>query len=212
MRILRDLKDIVDPRHTALLIIDAQVDFCSPEGLLARKLGVDVSRIEACIPRLNHFVEECRKRGVQIFWIRQELRKDRMYPNQMTRLLDEEDQVWYDMPDSPGADWHPALIRPLDTETVITKNSYCAFRDTELHLCLQSAGIQTVLVTGFTTGVCVETTSRNAFLNGYHVVLVPDCADAHTEEEHLGAITAIKTFFGWCLTQDELYQLWDQNN
>lgn len=30
MRILRDLKDIVDPRHTALLIIDAQVDFCSP--------------------------------------------------------------------------------------------------------------------------------------------------------------------------------------
>ncbi|WP_130861710.1 cysteine hydrolase family protein [Bacilliculturomica massiliensis] len=202
------LKEIFNKNETALLIIDAQVDFCSAEGMLAKKLGVDVSRIEKCIPVLNSFIEYCRSEGIAIIWIRQELLKEKMYDNQKNRLLDENGQVWYDQPGSAGSQWHGTMTRPIDSETVITKNSYCSFKDTDLHLRLQAAGIRSLLLTGFTTGVCVETTARSGYLNGYNVAIVSDCTEAHTEEEYVSALTAIRTFFGWTPSSGEIRDLW----
>ncbi|WP_373300860.1 isochorismatase family protein [Streptomyces violascens] len=62
-------------------------------------------------------------------------------------------------------------------ELVITKTSADAFLDTDLDETLIRLGVTEVLVTGFATENCVETTARQALSHGYDLVLV---ADGHT--------------------------------
>lgn len=209
MKDFSKLQKIFNKKETALIIVDAQVDFCSAKGKLAQILGVDVSRIEKAIPNLNAFISYCREKGVKIFWIRQELIKEKMYVSQKNRLLDENGEVWYDIPNTPGSEWHDTMLKPLETEPVLTKYSYCAFKDTTLDLQLKAADIKSLLIAGFTTGVCVETTARTGFLNGYNITVLSDCADAHTEEEHTSAIDIIGTFFGWILDSKQIEELWE---
>ncbi len=204
-------KSLFLPEKTALIIIDAQISFCSEEGDLVKKYNLDTSRIEKSVPYLNSFIEYCRKNRVKVIWVRQELRKDKMYQNQSARLLDECGEVWYDRPDTRDSEWHDTIIRPSDGEPIITKYSYCGFKDTDLDLQLRAGGISSVLITGYTTGVCVETTARSAYLHGYNVAVVSDCTDAHTQYEYESALTAIGTFFGWTPSSKEIEDIWEYN-
>lgn len=210
MKEISKLQGIFNKEETALIIIDAQVDFCSAKGKLAQILGVDVSRIEKAVPNLNALILYCREKGVKIFWIRQELIKEKMYDSQKNRLLDENGEVWYDIPNTPGSQWHGTMLKPLESEPVITKYNYCSFKDTTLDLQLKAANIKSLLITGFTTGVCVETTARSGYLNGYNIAVLSDCSDAHTEEEHSSALSIIGTFFGWILTKKQIEELWEE--
>lgn len=210
MEEISKLQRIFNKEETALVIVDAQVDFCSAEGKLAQVLGVDVSRIEKSVPNLNAFISYCREKGVKIFWIRQELIKEKMYESQKNRLLDENGNVWYDIPDTQGSQWHDTMLKPLESEPVITKYNYCSFKDTTFDLQLKAANIKSLLITGYTTGVCVETTARTGYLNGYNISVLSDCTDAHTEEEYSSALNAIGIFFGWILTSKQIEELWEE--
>ncbi|MFE4940352.1 isochorismatase family protein [Streptomyces sp. NPDC056649] len=68
-------------------------------------------------------------------------------------------------------------LAPRDGELVVTKTSADAFLDTDLDETLIRLGVTEVLVTGFATENCVETTARQALSHGYDLVLV---ADGHT--------------------------------
>ncbi|MCL7380518.1 isochorismatase family protein [Streptomyces sp. 35G-GA-8] len=68
-------------------------------------------------------------------------------------------------------------LAPRDGELVVTKTSADAFLDTDLDEALVRLGVTEVLVTGFATENCVETTARQALSHGYDLVLV---ADGHT--------------------------------
>ncbi len=61
--VLTELAEIVAPRHTALLIVDVQRDFCADDGVAARS-GRDISRIKAALPALRRVVEAARRAGV----------------------------------------------------------------------------------------------------------------------------------------------------
>ena len=209
MKEISKLQKIFNKEETALVIIDAQVDFCSAKGKLAQVLGVDVSRIEKAVPNLNAFISYCRENEINIFWIRQELVKEK-YESQKNRLLDDDGNVWYDMPNTPGSKWHDTMIKPLESEPVITKYNYCSFKDTTFDLQLKAANIKSLFITGFTSGVCVETTARSGYLNGYNIAMISDCVDAHTEEEHSSALNAISSFFGWVLTSKQIKELWEE--
>lgn len=210
MKDVSKLQRIFKKEETALVIIDAQVDFCSAKGKLAQVLGVDVSRIEKAVPNLNMFISYCRENGIKVFWIRQELVKEKMYESQKNRLLDENGDVWYDIPNTAGSEWHDTMIRPLESEPIITKYNYCSFKDTTFDLQLKAANIKSLLITGFTTGVCVETTARSGYLNGYNIAMLSDCTEAHTEEEYLSALSSIGTFFGWVLSSKQIKELWEE--
>ena len=57
MEILRTLKEQVNPKHTALMVIDAQNDFLHPNGYVPVNFGVDLPRLQKILPALNDFVE-----------------------------------------------------------------------------------------------------------------------------------------------------------
>ncbi|MEU3058430.1 isochorismatase family cysteine hydrolase [Streptomyces griseus] len=79
----------------------------------------------------------------------------------------------------PGTDGWPIVpeLAPAPGESVVPKAAPDSFLDTELDAILRARGITEVVVTGFATEICVESTARQALSRGYDVVLV---ADGHT--------------------------------
>ena len=69
MEILRSLKERCDPRLASLLVVDVQNDFVSPQGSAAKR-GDDVSAAMAMVPNLLRLIDEARRVGLTIGYIR----------------------------------------------------------------------------------------------------------------------------------------------
>jgi nicotinamidase-related amidase len=68
-RVLRELGDIVDPAHTALVVVGVQNDFCHRDGGLAQG-GGDMSAIEKAVEKLDDIIHAARGAGVPIIFLR----------------------------------------------------------------------------------------------------------------------------------------------
>jgi ureidoacrylate peracid hydrolase len=77
---------------------------------------------------------------------------------------------------------------------------------------LRSHGVRTVVLTGVSTHVCVETTAREAFMRDYYTVVVADGSAAYSQQEHETALKLIDRFFGEITTIDHLRPLWPPRN
>jgi nicotinamidase-related amidase len=99
----------------------------------------------------------------------------------------------------PGHDIIPDLY-PLPGEPVIDKPGKGAFYATELHPILQHRGIDTLIVCGVTTEVCVHTTVREGNDRGFRCIVPRDCCGSYFPEFHevgLRMIAAQGGIFGW---------------
>jgi ureidoacrylate peracid hydrolase len=208
--LLRDLRDLTRPEHSALIIIDPQHDFCSENGALAKRFGFDMKDIQDAVPRLNALIQECRDRGILVVWVREVFSDDKLRSNQKAKWGSGDD-IWLIKEGTPGVEWYEGMIKPLPDEPVITKWQYDAFEDTDLALLLQSRNIKTLLMSGFTTNVCVETTARHGYIKGYHIVLFEDCAASTTPAEHESAVFNIGHFFGTATTAPEVLKIWSED-
>lgn len=207
MELLTTLEAQVDPRHTALVVIDVQRDFCSDEGVMARMFGLDLGRIQEAVPRLNALVDDARAGGVPVVWVREVFAPERMLPNQRV-IHGDGDEVQLIRSDSDGIDWYEGLTPPVAGEPVFTKWNYDAFDSTDLELWLHSRGIRTTVFVGFTTNVCVETTARHAYIRGFHVVVAEDCTGAPSWSEHEAALINIRNYFGRVAPSSEIASAW----
>jgi nicotinamidase-related amidase len=64
------------------------------------------------------------------------------------------------------------------------KRGLDTFASTNLDFILRSKGIQTVVLGGFLTNCCVESTMRTAYEHGFEVITLSDCTAATSQEEH----------------------------
>ena len=205
--ILSTLQDQVGPAHAALVVVDPQKDFCDSEGAMARVRGLDMSRIQATVPALNAFIQTARREGVFVVWVREVRPENRMLPAHKA-IHGVGDARWLIREDGDGIDWYKGMIKPLPDEPVLTKWDYDAFENTDFHLMLQSRGILTLLMTGFATNVCVETTARHGYIKGYYIVLVSDCTNAVDPSEYEATLTNIRKYFGKVATSAEIAAIW----
>ncbi len=208
MEVLKDLKQLVEPGRTALLVVDPQVVFCSAEAEFVRRQGIDTSRVEETVPRLNRFIRACREAGLMVVYTRQVLTEATMLPSLRPYALDEQGRIWFCRENTRDVDWYEKVEPPRDGEPVITKHSFDAFQDTDLQLLLQNRGIRTLLLTGFTSNVCVESTARHGFFNGYYIVLVADCVNAYNRAEHESTLFNIGKYFGKVVPSGEVLAAW----
>jgi nicotinamidase-related amidase len=88
--------------------------------------------------------------------------------------------------------WGAAIVddlTPADGDIVIEgKRGLDTFASTNLDFILRSKGIDTVILGGFLTNCCVESTMRSAYENGYRVITLTDCMAATSPESHDNAI------------------------
>jgi len=91
----------------------------------------------------------------------------------------------------PGHDIIPELY-PAAGEPVIDKPGKGAFYQTDLELMLRNRGIETLLVCGVTTEVCVNTTVREANDRGFRCIVLADCCASYFPEFHDMGLKMIK--------------------
>ena len=196
----------IDPARTAVVIIDMQRDFLEPGGF-GESLGNDVSLLAAAVPPCAALLAAARRLGLMVVHTREGHRPDlgdaprakvergapslRIGdPGPMGRIL---------VRGEPGHDIVPALY-PLPGELVIDKPGKGAFYATPLHDRLQAQGIESLIVCGVTTEVCVHTTVREANDRGYRCIVPGDCCASYFPEFHRVGLQMIKAqgaIFGW---------------
>jgi nicotinamidase-related amidase len=213
-QVFTELSELVDPAHTALLIVDMQRDFCCPDGNLGRN-GVDLSMYPPVIERVGELIESARQSGVLPVFIQMTVLPGRISdsPAQIRfhlRLYDghhgEAEPLPYVLDGSEGQQFVPGL-EPLDGELVVKKYRSSSFWGTNLGLLLRSNGIKSVVVCGCTTEGCVESTARDAMFSDYYVVIATDAVGSDDRDQHDASMYLMARRFDLA-TSDALRKIW----
>ena len=205
MEILKTLKDRCDPRYAALIVVDVQNDFVSPDGS-AGKRGDDVGGAMAMIPNLTRLIDQARKVGLTIVYIRTthsdwtDTASWIYRTSQKSGLSTCREGTW-------GAEFYDG-IAPLPSERVVIKHRYSAFINTDLNTVLKARGIQSILVCGVATNVCVETTARDGYMYDYYVTMIDDCSAAYDAKLHMGTLENMRRHFGLVASADQIVETW----
>jgi nicotinamidase-related amidase len=204
--------------RAALVIIDMQRDFLEPGGF-GETLGNDVSLLTKTIAPIKSLLERARQKGVLVIHTREGHRPDlsdaprakveRGAPSMrigakgpMGRIL---------VRGEPGHDIIAELY-PQAGEPVVDKPGKGAFFATDLHAMLMNRGIESLIVCGVTTEVCVHTTVREANDRGYRCIVPSDCCGSYFPEFHELGLRMIKAqggIFGWVSDSKQILAAFD---
>jgi nicotinamidase-related amidase len=183
------------PARTALVIIDVQNDFVAPDGALGLA-GVDMAPLAAPLERIEALIAAARARDVTVVFVRLVTRPetDSNALKLMTaRKGQAADSVALCRAGTPGADYYRLLPRAGDME--IDKALYSAFVGTTFERQLRERGLDTLLVCGFTTECCVDSTVRDAFHRDFNVFLAEDACAAYLPDLHHASLNALGLSF-----------------
>jgi len=110
-------------------------------------------------------------------------------------------------PGAPGTEFDPCLdAQPGDLE--IVKPRYSAFFGTRLDEILRGRAIDTVVVLGLTTNVCVQSTARDAWQRDYRTITLDDCCAEIGEGSHAASLAWTSRNFGMVCTSSEVCRRW----
>jgi len=213
--VFTELSELVDPAHTALLLIDMQRDFVDPEGAFGL-LGVDLSMYRESLPMLAGLLRAARRAPVLVIHV-----QNTTLPG---RISDSPAQIRFNLrmhggmrrdgvPLRYSVDGTPghAFVRELAPdagELVVRKHRSSAFWGTNLELLLRSNGIKTVVIGGCSTEGCVESTARDAMFNDLYVVIAVDCVASDDREQHDASLLLMRHRFDMA-GADEIAEVWD---
>ena len=204
--LLNGLDEILDPAHTAVVIVDLQNDFCAENGYIHTTQGVDMSGSKALAGRIGKLVEAARDAGAMVVWVRVICDHEVLAAPMLSKMLDRGKGAVCCAAGSWGAEFYE--IGPADDEFVVEKRTYSAFHNTQLDDILRRRGIRSLVVTGVTTDVCVESTLREGFFHGYYIVMPPDCVASANAPRHEATIKSVELVFGAVPESDEVMGIW----
>ncbi len=176
-----DEKLILDHERVALVIVDMQNDFCSPDGALY--VGDQVKPI---IEPIKLLAECALKSGVKV-----------VFTQDFHDPSDEEFNVWprHCVAGTDGAE----IIGELPhgrSDYVVHKTRYTAFHGTGLRNWLEGQKqIDTLIIVGVVTNICVLHTASDAALLGYRIMVPKDCTAALTDYDKEYALHHIEFLF-----------------
>ncbi len=193
---------LVDPRHAALLVVDVQRYFTR------ERPAPMYPAVEVVLDRLRRFVDECRARGVLVVRI-QNVISDESALGVWRRHFGERWATPSPLaPDQPSVQFHPGF-EPQPGDLVLTKPRYSSFYGTPLASMLRSREIQTVIVGGLTTDVCVGGTARDAFQHEFDVVTLNDCTAELTQARHESGLATLAANFGIVCSSTDVLAAWN---
>jgi len=163
---------VVDPRATALIIVDMQNDFVTPGGALV------VEPARRTVAPIQRLLTLARRHGMAVFFT-----QDTHDPG------DPEFPIWGQHVLRGSRGWQIVdELAPQTGERVIQKPRYDGFFGTSLDHELRLKNIKTVIVCGTVANICVLHTAGSAALRGYQVILPIDAISAITPFDQQVAI------------------------
>jgi ureidoacrylate peracid hydrolase len=200
--VLVRLRAKLNPESTALIIIDMQRDFCCEGGSFDRR-GFDIRPAQRLAKRLNLFLEEARKVLKHIVHLRM-----MKIPELASPVVDElygriKMKRSYD-----PAFAEPYEVIPRPGDIVIPKYKYSGFFSTYLDQFLRSKNINTLIITGLATNVCVESTARDGFMREYYIIIPSDLTEGTSPEAKKWSLLNLDMFFGEVVSSNEILECW----
>lgn len=200
----------VDWGRAALLVVDLQNYGCNPDVGLVRMLslrhpelaGYYVSRLtETVIPNALRLVEAFRGAGRQVAFTRhgplfadgRDLIPLRRRRDTSALAQTGTPTLWH-----RGTYEHEVIeaLRPSADDLVLDKNTSSAFNSTGIEWLLRNLGVETLVVAGMATDMCVETTARDAADRGFATIVVEDATATFVERHHRAALSGFARVFG----------------
>ncbi len=197
------LSDQIDPRHTALLMVDMQNDFASDEGIFVKDWGKTNRWIKAVIPQCHRLLAVAREADLAVIHLRvinDVLRNPVSWHNFWGPPSCVLEGTW-------GAEFVDEL-QPSEDEVVITKYTYDGFVGTQLDSILKKIGVKTLVFAGADSDVCVRDTAAHGFALGYTPVLAGDAAAADNEIAHAGVLQSFAEHYGKVVSSREIAAVW----
>ncbi len=192
----------------ALLVVDLQNDFCGEDGYLSKARaqgGGPAVRQDDNVrvaDNIGVLANAAREAGMPVVWIRSIYDFKYLLPAHIEKRGGKEGLC---MEGSWGADFF--RLRPAPADLIVDKHTFSGFHGTDLHAQLQSRGVRTLVVTGVATNVCVDSTLREGFFLGYHVILAEDGVTSANKTGHEGTLSTVRVNFGTVLPSTELLAL-----
>ena len=197
--------------RTALVVIDMQRAFLEDEGSLAQA-GIDITGLKAAMEGCKRLLASARQAGVPVIHTRYVYRPDYadggILVNYIMPQLREVDSLAAGTPDIEIVD----ELAPVDGETVIDKNRPSAFYATNIEPLLNGLGVDSLVVCGVTTNICVETTVRDASQRDYKVFVPKDATGELEQLRYDGALAGMAWVFAKIVDTDDVISVWGQGN
>lgn len=193
---------------SSFVIIDMQNFSCAPA------MGEAWPRISEVIAQINRVAEFCRKMGVPVIWVRQNIAVDETGTNAgLFPMFHDRRHVKSMCNLGKGTEIFPEMHVEHYVDHIVFKNRYSAFLSNppELQEKLNYLGRTQLIVAGIAANVCVESTVRDAMQMDYEVVLISDGVTSF--DETLLEITLVNTrlFFGDVRTAEEVMEALREN-
>jgi len=164
---------------TAIVVVDMINDFVT--GTLKCESAAKI------IPNIQRLLDFARKKKIPVIYT-----NDAHLPG-----IDEEFEIWpqHALVGTKGAEVIEEL-KPVNGDYVLQKRRYSAFFGTSLDLLLRELKVDTLVLVGLVTNVCIQNTAGDAFFRGYCVIVPEDCVEAVDEEAQKAGIGYMKTIYG----------------
>ena len=186
----------------AVLVIDMHRGSVDPPGT------VYVPEAAAIVPAVARLLQAARSSGVPVVFVVHQIRPDGsdarspfwaeaesvgdLYPNVREQVVGSR---WTELADG---------LEPRDGDHVLPKKRYGAFSGNDLHFLLRNLGVETLVLTGVETEICVLATAYHAFNDDYRVVVASDGTAGLEPELADAALRIVAREVGWVATCDEI--------
>lgn len=190
------LQKIVTPQNTALIIIDMQRDFVDPSAPIACAGAQDI------IPMIRRITDMARSAGIPVIYTQESHRRQKIDFG----LELEYGETEHCIEGTPGVEIISELI-PAESDYVLVKRRYSGFFATDLDLLLKGLSVNTLILSGVATDVCVRATAQDALQLNYRVLLPRECVAGTTVSRHEAALEHIGYVLGYVMSLDDVMAL-----
>ncbi len=162
----------------AVLVIDMLNDFI--------KGSLKVPGAEELVPKIRKLLEHARNHHVPVIYA-----CDSHLPQ-----VDRELEAWG--PHALKGSWGAQVVEelaPKKGDFIVEKRRYSAFYSTDLELLLRELNVDTLILVGVATDICVQHTAADAFYRGFKLIVVDDCTKALSDEKHVKGIEVMKDLY-----------------
>ncbi len=163
----------------AIIVIDMLNDFVYG--------SLKCDRAKLIIPNLKKLLDKARELKIPIIYA-----NDAHVPE-----VDHEFKLWGSH--AVKGTWGAQVIddiKPKEGDFIIEKRRYSSFYETSLDLLLRELGVVTVVLTGLHTNICVKHTAADAFYRGYNIIVLKDCVQTFTDEDHEWGLRYMEKIYG----------------
>ena len=192
----------------ALIVIDMQNGFCNAKGFMAQ-IGLAYEPSAEVIGPISRLLGAARRHGIPVYFTRYSLNADYSDGGLLMEVFPAIKGTGGLVRDS----WDAAIVdelEPVEGEVVLDKTRYSAFFGTDLEERLRAEGVDSLIVCGVTTNICVESTVRDAFFRDIRPIVPEDGTAAVAPELHESSLEDFRYGFGQVVSIAEIEEALEQ--